>query len=61
MYFPNILETDTINNIKYRNNVVTGEIESVNGNNTYDVYISGSDVAYPNIPTTLKVPISRLH
>jgi len=56
MYFSNILETDTINNIKYRNNVVTGEIATVNGNNTYDVYISGSDVAYPNIPTTVKEP-----
>jgi len=46
----------TIGNIKYRNNVVTGEIATVNGNNTYDVYISGSDVAYPNIPTTVKEP-----
>jgi len=45
-----------IGHIKYRNNVVTGEIATVNGNNTYDVYISGSDVAYPNIPTTVKEP-----
>ena len=51
----NILDS-TIGNIKYRNNVVTGVIAVVNGNNTYDVYISSSDIAYPNIPTTLPEP-----
>jgi len=53
---PSEILDNTIGNIKYRNNVVTGEIATVNGNNTYDVYISGSDVAYPNIPTTVKEP-----
>lgn len=53
MDFSNILELDTINNIKYRNNVVTGVVAVDNGNNTYDCYISGADVAYPNIPSRL--------
>lgn len=37
----------TIGTIKYRNNVVTGEVATVNSNGTYDVYISGCDAAYP--------------
>jgi len=41
---------------KYRNNVVTGEVATVNSNGTYDIYISGCDVAYPSIPTTLRNP-----
>jgi len=45
-----------LGNIKYRNNVVTGEIATDNGNNTYDVYIASSDSAYPNIHTTLREP-----
>jgi len=45
-----------IDHIKYRNNVVTGEVATDNGNGTYDVYIAGSDVAYPNIPTTVREP-----
>ncbi len=45
-----------ISHIKYRNNVVTGEVATVNGNGTYDVYIAGADVAYPNIPTTVREP-----
>jgi len=53
---PSEILDNTIGNIKYRNNVVTGEVATVNGNNTYDVYISGSDTAYPNVPTTLKEP-----
>ena len=51
----NILDS-TIGNIKYRNNIVTGVVAVDNGNNTYDCYISGADVAYPNIPTTLPDP-----
>jgi len=52
----NIIRNRTIGIIKYRNNVVTGEVAVDNGNNTYDVYIAGSDVAYPDIPTTLREP-----
>jgi len=54
--FPMNISDSILGNIKYRNNVVTGEIAVDNGNNTYDVYIAGSDSAYPNIPTTLKEP-----
>lgn len=50
---PGDILDSTIGNIKYRNNVVTGVVAVVNGNDTYDCYISGSDVAYPNIPTTV--------
>lgn len=50
-----ILES-TIGNIKYRNNVVTGTVAADNGNNTYNCYLSGSDTAYPNIPTTFREP-----
>ncbi len=56
MDFSNILELDTINHIKYKNNVVTGVIATDNGNGTYDVYIAGADVAYPNVPTTMPEP-----
>ena len=51
----NILDS-TIGNIKYRNNVVTGVVAVDNDNNTYDCYISGSDIAYPKIPTTFPEP-----
>ena len=47
---------NTVGNIQYRNNVVTGIIAVDNGNNTYDVCISGNDTAYPDIPTTAKDP-----
>jgi len=32
------------------------EVATVNSNGTYDIYISGCDVAYPSIPTTLRNP-----
>jgi len=51
--FPENILDSTIGNIKYRNNVVTGIVETVNVNGTYDCYISGSTGAYPSIPTTL--------
>ena len=44
----------TINIIKYRNNVVTGEIAVDNGNHTYDVYMSSSTDAYPGVPTIMR-------
>jgi len=51
----NILDS-TIGNIRYRNNIVTGVVATDNGNGTYDVYIAGADVAYPNVPTTMPEP-----
>jgi len=50
------INRNLLGNIKYRNNVVTGEVAVDNGNYTYDVYLSGSAVAYPNIPTTMREP-----
>lgn len=50
------IDDSILGNIKYRNNVVTGEVTVDNGNNTYDCYIAGSDVAYPKIPTIFKNP-----
>jgi len=52
----NIIRDRMIGTIKYKNNIVTGEVATVNNNGTYDVYISGCDIAYPNIPTTLTEP-----
>jgi len=54
------IDNSILGNIKYRNNVVTGEIAVDNGNNTYDVYIAGSDVAYPNVPTIIKNPVFEI-
>ena len=51
----NILDS-TIGNIRHRNNIVTGVVATDNGNGTYDVYIAGADVPYPNVPTTLPEP-----
>ena len=42
---------DSIANIMYRGNVVTGTVAVVNGDGSYDVFISESDVAYPKIFT----------
>ena len=53
---PDEILDNTVGNIRYRNNVVTGEVAVDNGNYTYDCYITGSDEAYPNIPTTFKEP-----
>jgi len=54
--FPQDVDNSILYDTTYRNNVVTGEVAVDNGNNTYDVYIAGSDVAYPDIPTTLREP-----
>jgi len=54
--FARDINRNLLGNIKYRNNVVTGEVAVDNGNYTYDVYLSGSAVAYPNIPTTMREP-----
>ena len=42
---------DSIGNIMYRGNVVTGTVAVVNGDGSYDCYISESDRAYPKIFT----------
>ena len=54
--FAGDINRNLLGNIKYRNNVVTGEVAVDNGNYTYDVYISSSNIAYPNVPTTLREP-----
>lgn len=47
----NAIIKDSIGNIIFRGNVVTGVIATDNGDNSYDVFISESDKAYPNIRT----------
>lgn len=42
--------------IKYRINVMKGIVESENINKTYNCYIAGEKVVYPNIPTFSKEP-----
>lgn len=42
---------DSIGNIIFRGNVVTGIVEADNGDGSYDVFISESDKAYPKIFT----------
>jgi hypothetical protein len=54
--FAGDINQNLLGNIKYRNNVVTGVVAVDNGNYTYDVYISSSIEAYPNIPTTMREP-----
>jgi len=54
--FAGDINRNLLGNIKYRNNVVTGVVAVDNGNYTYDVYLSGSTNAYPNIPTTMREP-----
>lgn len=47
----NSIIKDSIGNIMFRGNVVTGTIAVDNGDGSYDVFISESDVAYPKIFT----------
>lgn len=54
--YPKGITDNTIGNIQYRNNVVTGVIESDNGDNTYNVYVNSSTSALVNIPTTIPNP-----
>ena len=42
---------DSIGNIMFRGNVVTGTVAVVRGDKSYDVFISESDIAYPKIFT----------
>jgi len=54
--FAGNINQNLLGNIKYRTNIITGVIANDNGNYTYDVYLSGSTEAYPNIPTTAREP-----
>ena len=47
----NLIIKDSIGNIIYRGNVVTGTVAVDNGDGSYDVFISESDRAYPKIFT----------
>jgi len=47
----NSIIKDSIGNIIYRRNEVTGIVATDNGNGSYDVFISESEKAYPNIFT----------
>ena len=47
----NSIIKDSIGNIIYRGNVVTGTVAVDNGDGSYDVFISESDRAYPKIFT----------
>jgi len=46
-----VIIKDSIGNIMYRGNVVTGIVATDNGDGSYDCYISESEVAYPKIFT----------
>lgn len=54
--FPQSIIDSILGNIKYRENVVTGEIVVDNGNYTYDVKIAGEDTAIKYIHTNQKHP-----
>jgi len=47
---------DSIGNIIFRGNVVTGTVAIVRGDGSYDVFISESDKAYPKIFTLSRNP-----
>jgi hypothetical protein len=48
---------DSIGNIIYRGNVVTGIVATDNGDKSYDVFISESEKAYPHIFTLSENPV----
>lgn len=52
----NAIINDSIGNITYRGNVVTGIVAKDNGDKSYDCYISESEVAYPKIFTLSREP-----
>jgi len=52
----NSIIKDSINNIMFRGNVVTGIVATDNGDGSYDVFISESDRAYPKIFTLSRNP-----
>lgn len=52
----NSIIKDSLGNILFRGNVVTGIVDTDNGNGSYDVFISQSEEAYPNIFTLATNP-----
>jgi len=52
----NSIIKDSISNIMFRGNVVTGIVATDNGDGSYDVFISESDRAYPKIFTLSSNP-----
>ncbi len=52
----NAIIKDSVGNIIYRGNVVTGIVATDNGDGSYDVFISESGKAYPNIRTLSQDP-----
>jgi len=52
----NSIIKDSIGNIMFRGNVVTGIVATDNGDGSYDVFISESDRAYPKIFTLSRNP-----
>jgi len=52
----NSIIKDSIGNIMFRGNVVTGTVATDNGDGSYDVFISESDKAYPKIFTLSRNP-----
>jgi len=52
----NSIIKDSISNIMFRGNVVTGIVATDNGDGSYDVFISESDRAYPKIFTLSRNP-----
>ena len=50
------IEKRMVGEAKYRINVMKGIVESVNINKTYNCYIAGETVIYPNIPTFSRDP-----
>jgi len=51
-----VIIKDSIRNIVFRGNVVTGIVATDNGDGSYDVFISESDRAYPKIFTLSRNP-----
>jgi hypothetical protein len=45
------INKETVDHIKYRNTVMTGEVTAVNSDGTYNVKIAQAGSAYPNIET----------
>ena len=45
------INKETVDHIKYRNTVMTGEVTAVNSDGTYNVKIAQAGSAYPNIDT----------
>ena len=51
--FVNDIIKNSVNQIKYRNTIVNGEITAANSDGTYDVKIANANSAYPSVETIL--------